>query len=238
MAKKKDAKPETKSDFLRRVLAKDPDLDYQQVLRRWAKAGHPGEISNALYYQIRAKLGIKTEWVWVKADEPAPRKPTPAASGEIYQLKITLTDSRPPIWRRIRIADGTLEDLHYHIQAAMGWTNSHLHQFRVGKVFYGEPMLAEDSFGDLEYEDSTTTLLRDILPEDNSRFRFEYEYDFGDGWMHEILFEGRSPARPGEKYPTCVEGAAPARPRTWAGCGVTAISWRQSPTPTMSVTRS
>ena len=70
MAKKKGAKPETKSEFLRKVLGKNPDLDYQQVNRRWAKAGHAGEISNALYYQVRAKLGIRTEWVWVKESEP------------------------------------------------------------------------------------------------------------------------------------------------------------------------
>ena len=66
MAKKEGAKPETKSEFLRKVLSKDPDLDYQKVNRRWAKAGHTGEISNALYYKVRAELGIKTEWVWVK----------------------------------------------------------------------------------------------------------------------------------------------------------------------------
>lgn len=66
MVQRKGAKPETKSEFLRKVLGKNPDLDYQQVNRRWAKAGHAGEISNALYYRVRAELGIKTEWVWVK----------------------------------------------------------------------------------------------------------------------------------------------------------------------------
>ena len=64
MAKEERAKPETKSEFLRKVLGKAPDLDYQQVNRRWAKAGHAGEISNALYYQVRAKLGIKSVWGW------------------------------------------------------------------------------------------------------------------------------------------------------------------------------
>lgn len=74
MAKKKNsAKPETKSDFLRKVLERNPDLDYQQVNRRWAKAGHAGEISNALYYKVRGELGIKTEWAWVK-EEPETRR--------------------------------------------------------------------------------------------------------------------------------------------------------------------
>jgi hypothetical protein len=74
MAKKSGAKPETKSEFLRKVLGKDPDLDYQQVDRRWVKAGHAGEISNALYYKVRAELGIKTEWAWVKEGEPETRE--------------------------------------------------------------------------------------------------------------------------------------------------------------------
>ena len=79
MAKKGGARPETKSEFLRKILGKDPDLDYQQVNRRWSKEGHAGQISNALYYKDRAELGIKTEWAWVK-EEPETRgsqKPGP-----------------------------------------------------------------------------------------------------------------------------------------------------------------
>jgi hypothetical protein len=72
MAKKKATKHETKSEFLRRVLSRNPNLDHQQVLRRWAKAGHVGEISNPLYYKVRAELGIKTEWVRVKEDGSEP----------------------------------------------------------------------------------------------------------------------------------------------------------------------
>jgi hypothetical protein len=68
--KKKAAKKETKSEFLRRALGRNPDLDYNQINRRWAKTGHAGEISNPLYYKVRAELGIKTEWVWVKESGP------------------------------------------------------------------------------------------------------------------------------------------------------------------------
>ena len=49
----------------------------------------------------------------------------------IYQFKITLKDIQPPIWRRIQVRDCTLDKLHEHIQTAMGWTNSHLHHFRI-----------------------------------------------------------------------------------------------------------
>jgi hypothetical protein len=64
--KKNTSAGETKSDFLRKVLSKNIDLEYGQVNRMWAKKGRPGQISNALYYQIRQELGIVTEWRWVK----------------------------------------------------------------------------------------------------------------------------------------------------------------------------
>jgi hypothetical protein len=201
MAKKKAAKRETKSEFLRKVLSKDPDLEYDQVLRRWARAGHAGEISSALYYKVRAELGIKTVWMWM----PAP-KPVPRLTGALYQFRITLLDVNPPVWRRIQVHDGTLDTLHEHIQTSMGWTNSHLHHFRIGGKLYGDPMLMEETFEELNYADSTTTLLSDVLPKDGKPFRFEYEYDFGDGWQHEILFEGNPRAEPGRRYPLCLEG--------------------------------
>ena len=76
MAKKQSAGTETKTGFLRKVLTKNPDLDHRQVNRLWTKRGHAGQISNALFYQVRAKLGIKTEWVWVKEGEPEPQTRT------------------------------------------------------------------------------------------------------------------------------------------------------------------
>ena len=135
MAKKKATKKETKSEFLRKVLAKNPDLDHRQVNLRWAKTGHAGEISSPLYYKVRAELGIKTEWVWVREDAANPSQTVPAAgvkvTGEVYQVKVTLMDMEPPIWRRVQVSDCTLDKLHEYIQTAMGWTNSHLHHFRI-----------------------------------------------------------------------------------------------------------
>ena len=96
------------------------------------------------------------------------------------------------------MSDCTLDKLHEHIQTAMGWTNSHLHHFRIDGKLYGDPMLLAETFGELNYADSTRTMLSDILPESGQRFRFEYEYDFGDGWRHEVLFEGRLRGRAGE----------------------------------------
>jgi hypothetical protein len=217
MAKKIPAKTETKSEFLRKALGRNPNLDYRQVNRRWAKAGHTGEISNALFYQVRAKLGIKTEWVWVKESGPEAESTPTEVTGTVYQIKITLLDTQPPVWRRIQVGDCTLDKLHEHIQTAMGWTNSHLYHFRINETLYGDPTLMEETFRELQYKDSSTTRLSDILPQSGQQLRFEYEYDFGDGWLHEILFEGRLQAESGKRYPLCMEGARACPPEDVGG---------------------
>jgi hypothetical protein len=140
-----------------------------------------------------------------------------APSERLYQFRITLKESSPPIWRRILVKDCTLDRLHEHIQTAMGWTNSHLHDFRTGKQRYGDPLLMEENFEDMEYRDSTTTKLSDILPKTGGRFRLEYVYDFGDNWEHDVLFEGYARAEPGGRYPVCVEGARACPPEDVGG---------------------
>lgn len=217
MAKKKAAKTETKSEFLRKALGRNPNVDHRQINRRWAKSGHAGEISTGLFYQVRAKMGIRTEWGWAREPEPQSRPKHAESTAEIYQFKITLLDTRPPVWRRIQVGDCTLDKLHEHIQTAMSWTNSHLHHFRINETLYGDPMLMQETFGELQYKDSTTTRLSDILPPSGERFRFEYEYDFGDSWQHEVLFEGRLQVEPGKRYPLCLEGARACPPEDVGG---------------------
>jgi hypothetical protein len=135
----------------------------------------------------------------------------------VYQFKITLLDTQPPVWRRIQVQDCTLDKLHEHIQTTMGWTNSHLHHFRIGEQLYGDPMLMAENFEDMEYEDSTTTKLSDIIPEGRRRFRLLYEYDFGDSWQHEVLFEKKVEGEAAQKYPLCVDGARACPPEDVGG---------------------
>jgi hypothetical protein len=135
----------------------------------------------------------------------------------LYQFKVTLLGSKPAIWRRIQVKDCTLDKLHEHIQTAMGWTNSHLHQFEINGDRYGDPELLDDGFGDFEGVDSTTTNLSQILPKTSKRFSFKYEYDFGDGWEHEVLFEGSPPVDPKAKYPLCLEGERACPPEDCGG---------------------
>ena len=140
------------------------------------------------------------------------------ASGKLYQFKITLKGIKPAIWRRIQVKDCTLDKLHEHIQTAMGWTNSHLHQFEIGGVRYGDPELIYEGWEDEEPPvNSLRTKVSKIVPADGKRFRFKYEYDFGDGWEHEVLFEGFLPAEKGIRYPLCVEGERACPPEDVGG---------------------
>jgi hypothetical protein len=137
-------------------------------------------------------------------------------SGLLFQFKITLLDIKPAIWRRILVPDCTLDVLHEYIQAAFGWWNYHLHQFEIDGVRYGPPEPADMNL-ELESEDETKAVLSDLLPKSKKKARWVYEYDFGDGWRHEIVFEGHPPQEKGQKYPVCVEGGRACPPEDVGG---------------------
>jgi hypothetical protein len=124
---------------------------------------------------------------------------------EIHQLKVTLLDTKPPIWRRLLVPAGlTLEALHDVLQVAMGWTDSHLHEFRVGKKRFGVPD-PEDELMDLPpVGDERTAYLFKVLGKAGAKAR--YTYDFGDNWEHAIVVEKVLPPEPGVAYPICVGG--------------------------------
>jgi hypothetical protein len=143
------------------------------------------------------------------------RKSKPTNS--LYQCKITLIGIKPPIWRRIQVQDCTLDKLHQHIQIAMGWTNSHLHQFDINGECYGDPEILDDGFDDFKCIDSTKTNLSQVLPKTGERFAFKYDYDFGDSWEHEVLFEGSPKVDPKAKYPICLEGERACPPGDCGG---------------------
>src|SRR6476619_597446 len=135
---------------------------------------------------------------------PKTRKRAPKAGDLIYQFKVTLLDIKPAIWRRIQVPDCTLADLHEYIQAAFGWENYHMHQFDIDGERYGPPAPDDMDFG-LEMIDETDVSLSTLIPKSGRKSRWIYEYDFGDGWRHEVLFEGFVTAVPKAKYPICVE---------------------------------
>ncbi len=115
-----------------------------------------------------------------------PKRQAPTLN-EIYQLKITLRDVRPLIWRRVLVSDATtLHHLHWIVQVAMGWTNSHLHQFIIDNEYYSQKDFELDDWGhEVKNENRARLAALSLTP----KRKFTYEYDFGDGWEHEILVE-------------------------------------------------
>src|SRR5258707_311727 len=122
-----------------------------------------------------------------------------AKSTSIYQLKITLADIKPPIWRRIEVKDCTLSKLNDIIQIVVGWQGDHLWSFDIGGEEYGE-----DLEGDLEMASARKMKLSQVVQAGVKKFR--YTYDFGDTWVHLIQVEKVLEAEPKVKYP------APSRP--------------------------
>jgi hypothetical protein len=135
----------------------------------------------------------------------------PSSTG-IHQIKVTLENIQPPIWRRLLVpGDVTLEKLHYILQVAMGWTHSHLHQFIVGQTYYGVP---HPDYG-FEMRDERRMMLSQVVPGEG--FKFHYEYDFGDSWLHSLLVEKILPPEPGQQVPICVKGKRACPPEDVGG---------------------
>jgi hypothetical protein len=136
-------------------------------------------------------------------------------SGAIYQFKVTLKDSDPPIWRRIQMPGCTLGELHEVLQVVMGWEDCHLHRFDVRGESYG-PLDPEDALWDLEKRDEEEISLSTIVKMAR-KVRFTYEYDFGDSWQHEIVLEKTLEPEPKVKYPRCIEGERACPPEDCGG---------------------
>lgn len=140
----------------------------------------------------------------------------PATGSAVYQFKITLQHIQPPIWRRIQTPDVTLADLHMQIQVAFDWWDDHLHRFEIAGERYGEPM--PDPLGfDSDVIDEAKVRLSDLIRKSGRRSKWIYEYDFGDGWRHEIVFEGFAEREPRKKYPRCIDGARAGPPEDCGG---------------------
>lgn len=131
-----------------------------------------------------------------------------------YQVQIALRNFKPKIWRRLIVDPETsLEDFHRIIQTAMGWTNSHLHQFIKDKKFYSLP--SEDDWGDSYSIDYRPFKIKDFLIKEKDRM--VYEYDFGDGWEHDIILEKQILLDNDLIYPICTKAVLACPPDDCGG---------------------
>lgn len=131
---------------------------------------------------------------------------------QIYELKLELLEVEPSIWRRLLVRGSlTLAQLHEVIQTAMGWTNSHLHQFVVGANCYSDPEFEID-----EAKSEFRYRLARVAP--RVRNTIAYLYDFGDDWEHQIRVENI--IEDDKRYPgapVCLGGARNCPPEDCGG---------------------
>jgi len=153
----------------------------------------------------------------VTKGRPKTKPTSPSAKGTVYQLKITLKDIRPPIWRRVLARDCTLAKLHHIIQAVMGWEDYHLHEFEIGEQRYGDPVQwhGDFTFADPDVANEGKVKLSQLVGQGIKKF--PYQYDMGDSWWHIIAFEKTLPAEAGVKYPRCVAGERACPPEDCGG---------------------
>lgn len=137
-----------------------------------------------------------------------------ARTSGIYQLKITLEGVRPPIWRRVLAPGGIrLDALHTVIQIAMGWTDSHPHEFVKGRNTWALP--EEDGSSYSESLDERKFQLQELLVRVGESVL--YVYDFGDDWRHKVVLEKILADSEGPRRPTCVGGKRTGPPEDSGG---------------------
>lgn len=134
------------------------------------------------------------------------------APEHIFQIKVTLKHSKPPIWRRFfMVSSDTLADLHLTLQIIMGWQDAHLHEFEKDGVRYGLP---DQEFNDNVIEEQYVPVF-EVLK--NEKDKLLYTYDFGDNWEHEVLLEKILPYDGTTILPLCIKGVRACPPEDIGG---------------------
>lgn len=135
---------------------------------------------------------------------------------EIIQLTVSLHQSAPLIWRSIVLDKATsFFELHHIIQIAMGWKNYHLFEFNLDGYRIGMIEENEEGYDSNQLLDATKTLLADVLSLEKDNF--QYTYDFGDGWLHDIEVQQLSEKQEDGIYPKCTNGQMNCPPEDCGG---------------------
>jgi hypothetical protein len=130
----------------------------------------------------------------------------------IHQLRVTLRDVSPLVWRRLLVrSDTTIAQLHAVLQIAMGWEDVHLQQFRIHGKVYGVYHEGGMTFADNPH----TVRLADFRLRKGERF--VYEYDMGDCWQHDVRLEQVLPLHERTRYPVCTAGSGDCPPEDCGG---------------------
>jgi hypothetical protein len=135
------------------------------------------------------------------------------ADDHVVTFRVTLLGTEPSVWRRLEVPSSlALDRLHEILVTAMGWFDYHLHAFEINGRRYGVP---DDSFGFDDTLPESEIVLADLVGVGVDRFI--YEYDFGDGWQHEIVIESLGEPASDANYPRCVAGDRACPPEDCGG---------------------
>lgn len=141
-------------------------------------------------------------------------------SRKVFQFKVTLKGTRPPIWRRIQVPSRySFWDLHCAIQNAMGWSDTHLHEFRI-PVFGMKRVVpvglpSDEDFGQEPTRPGWKLPIRHVFWEAGTKI--DYVYDFGDDWLHSVELEKVVTEEEGVTYPRCLAGRRRCPPEDCGG---------------------
>jgi hypothetical protein len=191
-------------------------VDFERSASALDQAGFAPDVME-LRRQLRMLPGHENQKKRSKSTSVSLDQDPELAGVPLYQLKITLKRSDPPIWRRVVVRQNMpLSRFHGVIQRVMGWTDSHLHQFIAGNTYYGTPDPEMTGFGRRVLSEKRYTVA-DLAPA--AKRSFVYEYDFGDGWEHKIVVEKILPPDPAFRHPVCLGGANACPPEDCGGIG-------------------
>jgi hypothetical protein len=157
---------------------------------------------------------------------PAERPPPPSRrrprrpDAVTYRVRIDLSGTRPPVWRRLELSSSLfLDEVHDVIQAAFGWTDSHLHRFGSGPAYYGKeteyylcPFEVEEGEPGIPEEQ---VRLDEVLQQPGETLF--YGYDFGDDWQHVLRLEAVLPRSEPAPRALCTGGRRPGPPEDCGG---------------------
>ena len=136
-----------------------------------------------------------------------------------YQLRIVLTGTKPPVWRRILVSPFMkLDHLHEVIQVVMGWEDCHLHMFRKDGERYSIPSPWDGDWrvpGTPADRDERKYRISHLLAREGDWIT--YEYDFGDSWEHKVTLQKMVPEDRGVRLPKCISGKRRCPPEDCGG---------------------
>ncbi|MBA3480228.1 MAG: plasmid pRiA4b ORF-3 family protein [Pirellulales bacterium] len=161
--------------------------------------------------RIAADGGGAPQGGWVRTRQASAATP----SADVFQIKITLKDVKPAVWRRVQTPDCTLEELHDVIQTAMGWHNCHMHEFQVGETRFVTAAMDEFEEAPEGSRREADVLLSELFAAGAKKFN--YMYDFGDGWEHAIAIEKTLARSSKNDAPMCLAGARACPPEDIGG---------------------